>query len=139
MARADFVKSKLNPQVYFSDFSNNLDMAPFSGDVAVLKNVDAVSNSVQNIVLTLLSERLYNKSIGCSIGFQAFEVIGGFNEQLIDTAVRLAISQNEPRATVVAVNTTIPSTQNALEVIISFYVVNNPTLITVSVIVVRSR
>lgn len=139
MSRADIVKPKLNPPIFFSDFPNDLAMAPFSGDLARLTNVNAVINSVKNIVRTMFGERPYDNTIGTSIGFQEFQLLGTIENQIIDNAVRLAILQNEPRAKVIKVVVNNPGYENAISLQVSFYVVNNPQVITVSVIVRRNR
>ena len=50
--------------VAFKDISLSLKRNPLTKDLLVLKNESAISRSVQNLVLTLQGEKMFNPSLG---------------------------------------------------------------------------
>src|SRR5579863_7266971 len=101
--RADFVNNAKNNQIVYSDFPVNFDIAPNSGDLALIINKDAVSQSLENLILTFLGERLYQPNVGCAIQFRSFELANEIETELIKSAIVDCAVQNEPRVNILDV------------------------------------
>ena len=50
MARSDRYTSLTDKPIYYSDFSNNLDVNPATGFLAKITNENSVKNSIKNII-----------------------------------------------------------------------------------------
>jgi phage baseplate assembly protein W len=114
-------------------------MAPFSGDLAMVTNNDAVSQSLENLILTFLRERPYDYTIGSSIQFRAFENSSDIEAELIKTAVLDCATRNEPRVSIQQVDVVLDSNRNMYSVSIYYYVINTKELQTLNVIIERNR
>ena len=134
---ADFNSAKTNTAILFSDFPKNFDMTP-SGDLARIVNQSSILNSVENIVLTYLGERPYSPLVGSNIGFQDFENASTIQDQVMQSDIKLAIKQNEPRVSVVSVTTT-DNNDNSYFITVVLYIINNPNPITLPILIKRNR
>ena len=139
LSRANYVtNAKLN-QVLFSDFSNNLDMNPNSGDLALLTNNSAIAQSLENIILTICGERPYNNVTGSSVPFRVFELASIVETELIVSAVTLAVTQNEPRVNLQNVIVNVEEDENSYSIQLNYTIVNNTVPQTLTVILKRTR
>jgi len=107
--------------------------------VKILSNRDAVKQSVKNIVLTNFYERPYNPILGGDVLAKLFENMGPFTEYEISTNIREALDNFEPRAEVDEIKVDALEDQNALNVSITFRIVNDTDPITVTVFLERVR
>jgi len=98
MARSDRYTVLTNKPIYYSDFSNNLDINLSTGFLAKITNENSVKNSIRNIVSTINGERFYQSTIGSKISVLLFEPIDGPTTIALDNAIREAIQNSEPRA-----------------------------------------
>lgn len=134
---ADFNSAKTNTAILFSDFPKNFDMTP-SGDLARIVNQSSILNSVENIVLTYLGERPYSPLVGSNIGFQDFENASPIQDQVMQSDIKLAIKQNEPRVSVVSITTT-DNNDNSYFITVVLYIINNPNPISLPILIKRNR
>jgi phage baseplate assembly protein W len=137
--RADYVLNRQKSQIYFSDIPTNFDMSPNSGDLARVTNEDAVAQSLENLVVTFLKERVYSETIGCAVQFRAFELSSSIEVQFIKNAVINCVNQNEPRVSVQDVEVGLYPDNNAFNVNIYYYVINNTVLQKLPVIIKVER
>lgn len=141
MARIDYYTQKTTQQEYFSDFLSSFDKSPLSGDLARTTNENSVKQSLKNIVLTNLGERLFQPTIGGNISRLLFEPFSGFTADDLKKDILNTINQNESR--VVTSQTTvdvIPSQdQNSFTVYVLFYIINNPNPLSLELVLQRVR
>lgn len=109
----------------YSDIRTNLDVHPVTGDLVLLKNIDAVKTSIRNILLTRPYERPRKPSFGAGLSGYLFEEISSVTEQSIKKAIELAIANFEPRANVIEVYVTARPDQNAYAATIIFSIIND--------------
>ena len=137
-ARADKITNSFKPD-YFSDFLNNFDSHPINNSLAKVTNENAVKQSIRNLILTNIGERLFQPTIGSNIFYSLFEPNDVITAENITFFAKSTISQNEPRALLLEVNVYPNPDRNAFIVNIIFSLINNNTPTQMSVILKRVR
>lgn len=105
----------------FSDMDASFKKNPFTGDVYVKKDLEAIKNSVRNIILTGNFERPFQPNFGGNIKSMLFE---NLDENTIDTMQYIltdAIELYEPRVYVNYISFLEDETdRNTISITISF-------------------
>lgn len=133
-----FTNSDTKNQVY-SDFLNDLNPHPVTGDVVRYVNEAAVSRSIRNLINTNKGERLFQPEIGSDIYKMLFEPMSSGIEELLSTTIQSTISDYEPRAKVLNVYVAADYDNNAYNVTIEYMIINRPTPIALNVTLTRVR
>lgn len=123
----------------YSDFKKNLEISPLSNDLSILKDEDAVKESLKNLLLTDPGERPMQPYLGGGIRALLFEnltpaVLTMIRERIIST-----LGIYEPRAELIDVTVASTIDENAVQAIIQFYISNNEQPIVLDVILERTR
>jgi hypothetical protein len=109
-------------------------------DVIVKRDIEAVKQSVKNLILTNHYERPFHPEIGSSVRAMLFQPMNPITANVLQRTVAECIENFEPRVRLVSVIASAQPDVNAYEVTISFYVVNVPgELITLQTMLERSR
>jgi phage baseplate assembly protein W len=134
------VKTPLSkkPNLY-SDFHKDLRISPISKDIALLKDEDAVKQSIKNLILTDPGERLMQPLIGGGIRGLLFENITPGVLKVIETKCRDTINIYEPRAEIIDITASSLIDDNKVSVVIQFYIRNVDRPITLDLILERIR
>lgn len=141
MARIDYYTQKTVQEEYFSDFLSSFDTNPLSNDLAMLKNENSIKQSVRNLVLTGLGERLFQPTVGGNIYNNLFEPFSAFAANDIKNDILNNLKQNESRIllTEKSVEVIVNQDKNQLTVNIFFSPLNSPDEVTVSLTLQRVR
>lgn len=141
MARIDYYTQLDVKQEYFSDFLSSFDKSPLSNDLARMGSDNSVKQSVRNLVLTSIGERLFQPDIGGNVWHMLFEPITGFTADDLKKDILNTIKQNEPRvsASDLTVQVFPNADLNQLTVNIFFFIMNNPNQVSVSLVLQRVR
>lgn len=139
MARIDYQTSTAKQQEYFSDFLSSFDKSPLSSDIARITNENSIKQSIRNLVLTNLGERLFNPNIGGDVSRMLFEPYTGFTADDLKKDIINTIKQNELRASDISVNVIANEDQNRFTVNIFFYIINNPNQLSLELVLQRVR
>lgn len=131
-------KRKKEKTVY-SDFFKNFNVHPEKKDLARHVNEYAVTESLKNIIFTSRGERFFNTQYGCDINRILFENINPFTMDTINTLIRTAIKNFEPRVEIQDVTCTSAPDNNSVSVDITYTLVNSTTPVTFSLILDRVR
>lgn len=123
----------------YSDFKKDLEISPVSLDISLLKDEDAVKDSIKNLILTDRGERLMQPNLGGNINAMLFENITPATMTLIEDQVRTTLDLYEPRAELIDVIASSNIDDNIVNVRIVFYVKNNQQPISVDVFLERTR
>ena len=86
--------------IVHSDLKMSFTKHPVTGRLSSLTNIEAVKQSVKNIVLCNHFERPYMPNYGGNVITQLFENADSFTEYQVSKDIRLAIDNYEPRAIV---------------------------------------
>ena len=109
-------------------------------DVIVKKDVDAVKQSVKNLILTNHFERPFHPEIGSCITNLLFETLDPITANSLSRVIGEVITNFEPRAQVVSVDARPNAEANSYEVTIDFRVINVPgELVSLTTMLERSR
>tara|TARA_A100001391_G_scaffold200441_1_gene185030 strand:- start:1988 stop:2392 length:405 start_codon:yes stop_codon:yes gene_type:complete len=126
-------------QVVYKDFDTLFDIHPVTRKLNVLTNVDAVVRSVKNLVLTNKGERPYQPFLGCDVRNRLFELNDGFTEDEVVENIEEVIGEYEPRAELIDVIANVRPDQNAVDVSITFRVINQTGQITINLLLEKVR
>lgn len=106
----------------YSDLSLLFINHPQKNDIIPLTDIDAVKNSIKNLVLTSFYEKPFHPEIGSNIRGLLFEPGDYFTALLINDEIKKAITKYEPRVKNVNVDVVDYSYENAYNITISFEV-----------------
>jgi phage baseplate assembly protein W len=126
------------PNLY-SDFHKDLRVSPISKDIALLKDEDAVKQSIKNLILTDPGERLMQPFIGGGVRGLLFENITPGVLKVIESRCRDTINTYETRAELINVTASSSYDDNTVNVFIQFYIKNVDRPITLDLILERIR
>lgn len=87
----------------YSDFHKDLTTNPFSKDLALKTDEEAVKESLKNIILIDRGEKLFQPSFGGNIRAMLFELNSPATIKLIQEQIKSTINNYEPRAQLIDV------------------------------------
>ena len=103
---SDFNSPGYSPKViserYYSDISDSL-THPIPGRVILATDIDAIKNSIRNIILTPAGSRAFNPSFGTKIQTLLFEHPTPVTAISIRSEIKIALSRLEPRVKIKSV------------------------------------
>lgn len=97
-----------NSKIYYSDIDLTLKRNPITRDVMRKTNVASVNQSIRNIILTNRFEKRMNPDFGGNIYDTLFEFRDEFTRRDLQTGIKLAIENYEPRVQIVDVGVEYP-------------------------------
>lgn len=123
----------------YSDIQKNMEINPISNDLALKLDEEAVKDSLKNIILTNKGERLFQPNLGSDVSKSLFDLMAPATLKVLEESVRSTINNYEPRANLLKVELKPEYDNNRVEIIITFYVRNAETPVTVAVFLERIR
>lgn len=122
----------------FKDISFNFSNNPITNDVVVLKNEEAIKQSVKNLILTKIGERPFNPYLGTDTTSYLFELSSAVSANSLIEEIEKVLIENEPRIRLVKIDVDIQEDGNNYEVVIEYNIVGLPEEVqTISFILVR--
>jgi phage baseplate assembly protein W len=128
----------LTKKVY-SDIDLKFLPQPVSKDVSFSYDGQAIVRSIKNLLLTKPYERLFQPDLGSEIDALLFEPISPLTASLLQDEITRTIDNWEPRARIATVEVSAYPDQNAYEVSLFFYILNQTEPTGVNLILQRSR
>ena len=123
--------------VKYTDFPINFDIHPIKGDLVLLTDAKSISRSLRNLVLTGMYERFWSPTKGAGIPQTLFENLGTDTQYVLESRIREACSNYEPRAEILRVD--INPGENSYRCTITYRPLNSLTPETVDFILKRIR
>lgn len=120
----------------FSDLPLTFKLNPITGDVPPARNESAVKKALINLVRTPVGARPFNPDYGTRVYDYLFEPADTETELRLNEEIAQAIERFEPRARLVAIETSIQ--ENGVEIKIEYYVVNVPDLQQIQTVITRT-
>ena len=131
-------KSKKSVRTY-RDLDLDFTRHPVTNDVVAIEDVNAVKRSVRNLINTNFYERPFHPELGCGVRDLLFEnytpMTGIFMRRKIEEVLR----NYEPRANITSIQVNEQMDKNAIDVVVSFYVLNLPNPVSVTTTLQRIR
>ncbi len=123
----------------FKDLDLNFTIHPVKKDINTHKNEYAIINAVKNLVLTNHYERPFQPEIGSNIRRLLFENVDAVTASQIEREIVETITNFEPRVQIFKVNVLPDPDNNGFKVELEFFVINNPSPITINFFLERIR
>lgn len=123
----------------YSDLDLRFLRQPSTGDVSMSYDVQSVIRSIRNLLQTNLYERLFQPTLGSSIGQLLFEPLSALTASQIEDEVARMIANYEPRATINQILVSAQPDSNAFSVYLSVYIGNQTSPTAINLILTRSR
>ena len=121
----------------FKDMNLSMGSNPFTKDVSVVKNNNAIKQSIRNLVLTSPGEKLFQPWLGCRVKEMLFEPLDMFTAQSIQDEIINTINQHDERIQLQSVEV-IPNFGNdRLNISIEYKIVGIPIVETVDFVLQR--
>lgn len=110
----------------FKDISFNFSINPVTKDIVVLKNEEAIKQSVKNLVLTKVNERPFNPTIGTDTTSYLFELHTKVSANALIEEIEKVLIDNEPRIRLERLEVDADADSNGFEVYIEYLIVGLP-------------
>lgn len=109
--------------VIYSDFNFDLEQTS-EGDIEVLYNLDAIRQSIKNIILTPIGSRTkyQDPDFGCGVFGLLGEKMTSATEILLQEEIETALNNYEPRVEVIEVTVEGNQDENTYEILIKYRV-----------------
>ena len=107
----------------YADLPLSFAIHPNTKDLTSLKDIDAVKQSVKNLVLTNFTERPFQPRLGSGVTGLLFENADPFTQMAIKDEILRVLEEYEPRVNGVAVNVIDESERNSYQINIQFNVI----------------
>ena len=129
----------LTQRIVYSDFYTNFDKHPINNTLLRKTNVDAVKQSIRNLLLTDKGERLFQPNLGGNIRAMLFENITPQTFVTMKDHIKDVLAAHEPRADVLDVVISDTSNDHEVQVQIVFAILNLQEPVTLELILERIR
>lgn len=124
----------------FRDLDLSFDPHPFTKDLLVKKDTEAIKNAIFNLINTRPYDRPFHPEIGCQIHSLLFENFTPVTQAVAEKSVFDVLSKFEPRIDIVQVSVTQSiNDENEMVVSVMFLYDNTSEPITVSTSLNRVR
>ena len=107
----------------FKDLATSFNANPSTGDFGVVKNENAIKQSVRNLILTMFGERPFQPSIGSRVKMLLFEPWDPFAVDTIKSEIFNVIKRLEPRVRCTGVGLRDESDINSVHISIDYTIV----------------
>ena len=123
----------------WSDLDLDFNAHPVTKDVVTKTDVEAIKRSVRNLILTNRYERPFQPEIDGGVTRHLFQLSTPSTIFDIENAIKLAISNFEPRVKLIDVFVGGDLDKNGFDVTINFRVINIPEPVTIELFLERLR
>ncbi len=137
MALKEIRGSKVNLSRAYKDVGIGLLINTFTKDTAVVKNENAIKQSIKNLVLTQRGEKLFQPEIGSGVYDLLFEPMDLFTADAIRDEIINTLGQYEPRITLGPVTVRANEDTNSFDVTVEYRIVGQPIVETVNFVLQR--
>ena len=120
---------------FFTDFSNHIN----TGQLNKKTNEDAVKQSIRNLLLTDFYERPYQPKIGSNLKALLFRNFTMATENSAKEYIKDVFEKHEPRAVLLNTNMVSSPDNNALQVSITFRIINSTVPASLQFLIERVR
>ena len=107
----------------FKDVSASFKINPINSDVIILKNENAISRSIRNLILTIPGEKPFAPTVGSNVSNLLFENLDALTASSIQSEIEYTVNNFEPRVDLTGVKVTPNFDNNAFDVVINYDIV----------------
>lgn len=140
ISRSDrYTFTQTRDETFASDFAPDFIPHPDTGDIMLIKNDNAIKQSLRNILLTQPLQRPHSSRFGGGLQSMLFEPATPDTAASIKEIVYELVGRLEPRVRLQEVTVTYLEGQESYQVTLYFYMINNTELVSLDVILYRVR
>jgi phage baseplate assembly protein W len=110
----------------FKDISLNFTKNPLTNDIVVLKNEEAIKQSVKNLILTKINERPFRPYLGTNTTSYLFELGPEVSSNTLIEEIERVLLLYESRIQLERIDVTSMEDTNNYEVVIEYLIVGLP-------------
>ena len=107
----------------FKDLSMTFKSNPLNDDLIGLKNANAISRSVRNIVMTYPGEKFFQPDFGSRVSRLLFENVDDITASQIQEEIEYSINNYEPRVSLVNVSVVADNDNASFDATITYSIV----------------
>lgn len=107
----------------FKDVSASFKINPINSDVIILKNENAISRSIRNLILTIPGEKPFAPTVGSNVSNLLFENLDALTASSIQSEIEFTVNNFEPRVDLTGVKVTPNFDNNAFDVVINYDII----------------
>ena len=107
----------------FKDLSMTFQSNPLNGDLIAIKNVNAITRSIRNIVLTTPGEKFFDPDFGSNVSRLLFENVDDITASQIQEEIEFSINNYEPRVKLLDVQVIADNDNASFDTIITYEVI----------------
>jgi|TARA_Y100000004_G_scaffold171612_1_gene207737 phage baseplate assembly protein W len=137
MALKDIGNNELRRSRRFDDLLISMKKNAFTDDVSVVKNDNAIKQSIKNLVLTNPGEKHFQPLVGSRVFNLLFEPLDAFTADAVKDEVINTINQYEPRVELTDVVVVPIDEGNKLSITIEYRIVGLPVVETIDFVLQR--
>ncbi len=122
----------------FKDLSFTFSKNPITNDIVVLKNEEAIKQSVKNLILTRINERPFNPLLGTNTTSYLFELSTNVAANKLIDEIEDVLQNYESRISLERIDINLTGEQNSYEIVIDYLIIGAPPAVqNLSFILVR--
>lgn len=110
----------------FVDLNPSFRANPITGDVGVLKNEDAIRQSVKTLILTQFGEKPFQPLFGSTIGSSLFENFDSISLDQLSAQISELLTRFEPRIQFDEIEGIYDESTNSVELNIKYTIIGIP-------------
>lgn len=107
----------------FKDISATFQTNPLNSDLIALKNENAISRSIRNLILTVPGDKPFQPDLGSEVYESLFETLDQITASSIQQQIENTIIKYEPRVDLRDVTVTANIPNNAFDVLINYEII----------------
>jgi len=110
-----------------------------NGDIFLKKDAAAVKQAIKNLIMTNHYEKPFNLFYGGNVTRLLFDLADDLHSEDVETQIREAIENYEPRARILDISAKILGEYNTCSVTITFQVITTNEIVTLETDIARLR
>ena len=107
----------------FKDISVTFQTNPLNSDLIALKNENAISRSIRNLILTQPGDKPFQPDLGSEVYESLFETLDQITASSVQQQIENTIIKYEPRVDLRDVTVTANIPNNAFDVLINYEII----------------
>ena len=107
----------------FKDISATFQTNPLNSDLIALKNENAISRSIRNLILTQPGDKPFQPDLGSEVYESLFETLDQITASSVQQQIENTIIKYEPRVDLMDVTVTANIPNNAFDVLINYEII----------------
>lgn len=137
MAQKSVTGKDVNVSKDFKDIDMTFFKNPFTNDIGIVKNENAIKQALKNIMLTKTSEKVFDPEFGTNIWASLFEPMDDITADRIEQEIENVVGQYETRISMQSVVVEPYPSENAYHIFINYRIIGSPMTETVSFVLER--